>query len=60
MTEKQESSLIGLIKKSQDDFEKNFKDTALIEIHVSNILKKIQTRSEALPPTINTDSIDLF
>lgn len=60
MTEEQEENLIGLISKSQLEFENNFKDTRVIEKQIRSILQKIQSKSVVQVPPANSDSIDFF
>lgn len=60
MTEEQEENLIGLISKSQLEFENSFKDTRVIEKQIRSILQKIQSKSEAQSPAVSSDSIDFF
>jgi CheY-like chemotaxis protein len=60
MTEEQEENLIGLISKSQLEFENNFKDTRVIEKQIRSILQKIQSKSEVQTDTMSSDSIDFF
>lgn len=56
MTEDQEQNLIGLIERSQSDYEKSATDARLIESKITTILNKIETKIER-GISSNSDSV---